>query len=93
MTQAEQFLKLAHTNPANRSEEENKHIQAEFDAVADLAEDTITFLETGDEATGGRDMRLTFPDGSFLDMLATPGTKTSIRLSDGTLVEEHGWHY
>jgi hypothetical protein len=64
MTQAEQFLKLAHTNPADLSEDEDERIQAEVDAVADLAEDTITFVATGDDETGGRDMRLTFPDGS-----------------------------
>jgi len=89
MTQAEQFMELANINPANLSEGENKRIQAEFNAVADLAEDTKTFLETGDEATGGRDLRLTFPDGSFLDMLAERG----IRLADGTVIEEHGWRY
>jgi len=89
MTHAEQFLKLAHTNPADLSEDEDERIQAEFDAVADLAENTITFVETRDDETGGRDMRLTFPDGSFLDMLAERG----IRLADGTVIEEHGWRY
>lgn len=83
-------MELANINPDGLSEDEDTRIQGEFDAVADLAVET--WLETGEDPYG-LDMRLTFPDGSFLDMFARPGTKTSIRLSDGTLVEEHGWRY
>lgn len=89
MTQAEQFLKLVHTNPADLSEEENERIQTEFEAVASLAEDTITSLEAGNDKTGCPDMRLTFPDGSFFDMPAERG----IRRADGTVIEEYCWRF
>lgn len=94
MTQAEQFLNLGNNVAYGLSEAEDKRIEAKVDAVAALA--TKTYLETGDEIRG-RDIRLTFPDGSFLDMLARSGIGFAIgfaiRLADGTVLEEHATRY
>jgi hypothetical protein len=94
MTQAEKFLNLGNNVAYGLSEAEEKRIEAKFNAVAALAK--TTYLETGDEK-GGRDLRFTFPDGSFLDVLARSSigltSGLAIRLADGTVLEQHATRY